>query len=543
MAIRFAAWTAATHCTGSATPGARAFAKVVLDVFRGIRNGGIYNCVSGETLVLTPDGDVPISELAGTIATVLTMGERCSPRWVEAPVRSYGVQPLLAVTLERGVDRQIIHATAEHRWLTRYKRSGSDGGGLGHTERTTADLREGHVIPSVFPRSGASRVRHFGAGIPHGLVYGDGTLDSTGGARIALFGAKKLPLASYFPNQVSSVGQRPEDAEPYAIITGLSRTWKSLPSPQESSAYLYGFLAGWFAADGRVTSGGAPTLYCADREALEAARLLARRVGIGTYPIRETKMGGSVVGGNWLEPRVGYTLSFVMAHLDGSFFLQPNHRERFNAAPNGRRPADWRVVSVEATDRFEEVFCAEVPGTANFVLAEYVLTGNCRSVVGGTTTSCHGEGRAFDAMCSIPDGDVLVKALLAAGPEDMGIQAIIHNRRIYSRRSPSGRPYVGPGLNPHVDHVHIEFTRAAGRNLTAATVRALLGHHTPPPATGALARGSTGEAVKTLQTALHVEADGVFGPATERAVNRLKAAHGLPQDGVAGTRVLAVLGL
>lgn len=168
---------------------------------------------------------------------------------------------------------------------------------------------------------------------------------------------------------------------------------------------------------------------------------------------------------------------------------------------------------------------------------------SCRNVVGGSTTSCHGEGRAFDAMCSIPVGNRLVKALLKAGPKRLGIQAIIHNRRIYSKRSPRGRPYVGPGLNPHVDHVHIEFTRAAGKNLTATTVRKVLGAVLGAVAVPVLKLGSTGAAVKAVQRALHIEADGVFGPKTEAAVNKLKLAHGGPADGKVGPNTLKLLGL
>lgn len=166
----------------------------------------------------------------------------------------------------------------------------------------------------------------------------------------------------------------------------------------------------------------------------------------------------------------------------------------------------------------------------------------CRNVVGGNTTSCHGEGRAWDAMCSIPVGNVLVKAILRAGPARLGIQAIIHNRRIYSARTPGGRPYVGPGLNPHTDHVHIELTRAAGQKLTAATVRSVLGAALSVKPV-ILALGSTGEQVKALQRKLRVTADGTFGPATEKAVNDFKAAHGGPRDGRAGPNTFRLLGL
>lgn len=556
MSATFAPYQYATRCSGRATSGARALMKAALDRYSSARSLGIYSCLAGETLVMTPDGDVPIRDLAGTSATVLTWtkGERQSPRWVQAPIRSYGVQPLVEVVLQRGVDRQVIHATPEHRWITRYRRSGNDGGGVGYAERITSQLAPGHTIPSIFGRSGASRVRHFSAGVPHGLVYGDGTIDNTGGSRIALFGAKNMALIKYFPNEVSSIGQRPQDAEPYAVITGMSRTWKSLPSPAESAAYLYGFLAGWFAADGRVGASGGAMLYSANRESLEQARLLARRVGLGTYPVRAGKSGGNDCAGQWIEPGVMYSLSFVGAHLDSTFFLIDKHRERWNAA---RRvaPMAWTVVSVSPTSRVEDVYCAEVPGSENFVLAENVLTGNCRAVRGGGARSIHSEGRACDIGFPVrggkahADGHKLVRELLPVAGK-LGIQALIFDRRIYSAKSPKGRRYTG--VNPHVDHIHVELTRTAAAKLTVATIKAHLGAKAKAGVDLArrtlgsrvLRRGSSGTDVVELQKVVGAKpADGSFGRGTEAAVRAWQAKNDLSVDGVAGPRTLAkVLG-
>jgi peptidoglycan hydrolase-like protein with peptidoglycan-binding domain len=56
-------------------------------------------------------------------------------------------------------------------------------------------------------------------------------------------------------------------------------------------------------------------------------------------------------------------------------------------------------------------------------------------------------------------------------------------------------------------------------------------------------RGDRGEAVKRIQTALGVEADGVFGPLTEQAVQRFQRNEGLAPDGVVGPLTRAALGL
>ena len=51
---------------------------------------------------------------------------------------------------------------------------------------------------------------------------------------------------------------------------------------------------------------------------------------------------------------------------------------------------------------------------------------------------------------------------------------------------------------------------------------------------GVLRKGSSGDGVKIMQEALGIDADGVFGPGTERALKEWQAANGLTADGVAG---------
>jgi peptidoglycan hydrolase-like protein with peptidoglycan-binding domain len=50
-------------------------------------------------------------------------------------------------------------------------------------------------------------------------------------------------------------------------------------------------------------------------------------------------------------------------------------------------------------------------------------------------------------------------------------------------------------------------------------------------------------AITRLQAALHLEADGTFGPETEQAIKHLQASHGLTVDGVVGPETWDALGL
>ena len=98
------------------------------------------------------------------------------------------------------------------------------------------------------------------------------------------------------------------------------------------------------------------------------------------------------------------------------------------------------------------------------------------------------------------------------------------------------RGYNGPGYakNGYDGKLARAYARHAAAGGTAA------------PAPTVLRRGSRGEAVRALQTALTaagyaLDADGAFGPATERAVEAFQARNGLAVDGIVGPATMAAL--
>ena len=163
------------------------------------------------------------------------------------------------------------------------------------------------------------------------------------------------------------------------------------PPLTESLSYLFGWLAGYFAADGDVAKDGCISLNSARREDLEYVRDLCTRIGVGTYGIREYIRTG-------FEGYTGpmYRLTLMGEDLPEDFFLISAHRERFVSAHKKYERRGWVVEAIEDHGEIEEVFCPVVDGTHAFVLEDNILTGNC-----------HGCGQGGDAIKFLMDAEHL----------------------------------------------------------------------------------------------------------------------------------------
>ncbi|WP_425576937.1 DNA primase [Nocardioides caeni] len=178
---------------------------------------------------------------------------------------------------------------------------------------------------------------------------------------------KDTAMLKWFPHSHTSVR---DDGN--LLVHHLPRFFKDRPSLDESVPYLHGWLAGYFAADGCVAADGTVIMNSADREDLEFFRTVCTRLGIATYGITsQTRLGlGST-------PTELFRIHLVNEDLESSFFLLDAHRDRFDSAHKRFSRRGWVVESVEATERVEEVFCAEVEDGHAFTLEDNILTGNC----------------------------------------------------------------------------------------------------------------------------------------------------------------------
>lgn len=329
---------------------------------------GRYHCLGGETLVKTPSGAVRIDSLAGSTVTIMDG----NGDWVEAPVRDFGTQRLMKVTLSRNGVQRVVHATPEHRWYTRPKNTRDSKASL--VETTTQGLAPGARIPSVWPRRKAwKNIAPSPLGIMAGFVFGDGTVVRNGS--VAYFHGIKHEIAPFFERAGIEVREQADKVRSRTIGDHLPLSWKTTaPALDEGLSYLLGWFAGLLAADGSVDTDGRVTISNANSDVIAYLDRLSDHLGIGVMARNAQSRKG--YGENASDI---HTLSFRNRSLPDSLFIRSDHRERFQATNEKRtyERINWQVVSVEETDRVEPVYCATVPTTHSFVLADNILTGNC----------------------------------------------------------------------------------------------------------------------------------------------------------------------
>lgn len=322
----------------------------------------VFHCLAGDTKVITWDGFKPIKDLAGTTQKILTGGS-C---WVEAPFFSFGRQKVSQITLSRNGQKKVIRATPDHRWFVRAGKHREL-----NIEKTTKELQPGMRLSWMFPRNKIKQIEGLSPqGVTHGIIFGDGTAQRTG-SLVCLWGKKDRQLLRWFSlNRYAPTGR--SNGLKGVRVMDLPLFYKNFPSLNEAPSYLAGFLAGWLAADGCVAKDGTVLLNSSVKVNLEFARLIAMRLGIGTYGIT----GRLRMGINKKMSYI-YQIHFITEDLNERFFLIKEHRKRFLNSHKEWIRRGWVVQSIKENAGEEEVFCAVVDKTHNFVLEDNILTGNC----------------------------------------------------------------------------------------------------------------------------------------------------------------------
>lgn len=319
----------------------------------------LINCLAYETEIWTDNGIKKIGDLSGQKVKLMTQGGKI----VESDVQCFGKQKLFKITINKNNSEKVIFTTGNHRWFRKPYRSGEERKSNKKIEVITNDLKPKDKLISTFGQS-VDEIEISPYGIIAGLVYGDGSVCNNK-AQIRLCGNKNKELFQYFlnPSYFTYEGD--------IIVTNLPRYFKDEPSITMDKSYLYGWLAGYFAADGCIAENGSIMINSAREDNILFVRDVCAKLGIeySTVTFQDR------VGIDGKESRL-YKIFLSGYDLRSNFFLSSVQKDRFfNHKYQEHR--EWVVKSVDETDRFEDVYCAIVPETHSFVLDNNILTGNC----------------------------------------------------------------------------------------------------------------------------------------------------------------------
>ena len=323
------------------------------------------HCFQADTKVITRDGIKSISSLCDKPVDIING----NGDWETVTFRNYGKQRLMKLTLTANEKERIIYTTPEHEWIVRNHKN----------KIQTKDLKNWMYLDKILPKVNEELIPSID-GIVHGFCYGDGCM--TGHHRqyqyrCFFYNKSDLGISKYFEHLGNIKKSIAGNGKEYDSICFSSyRNLKKVPDMNiETDEYLLGFLAGYFVADGNESSGGL-SLYSAKKEDILKIRDIFVHLGIATFNIGTSNIKAGKRGCLTVKNDTNaYTLRIVKNNVPQSFFITSKGSKNKSSYDGRLR---HKVVSVEYTDRYEDVYCCQT-STHSFALDGYILTGNCFS--------------------------------------------------------------------------------------------------------------------------------------------------------------------
>ena len=389
-------------------------------------------CFSAETEFVTKDGIKKLGDCVGENVLVWTGGPNGKSKnwqghgWKSATVEYFGEQEIYELTVTRRGVKEVIRTTKDHRWLAVTNEKYQHKNKRFNPEIIlTEDLVAGDVLWTNPTKPTSATLSP--DGIRHGFVFGDGNAPSKETTTAQFFGQKDQALIKYFGgyNISEAVVRDIGNNVPYRRAYGLPAHYKKAPARECGIPYLYGFLAGYFAADGSISNKGAPAISSARMQDMKLVQSICAILNIGT---------GSIYTGNRLGINGVYsdihTITLYRKDLNEDFFLIDSHKRAYKELEEATiiRPvqSNWRVESVVPTGVLEDVYCVVEPETESFTLANGIVTKNCARrwhlLFRGANWKSTDEAKAIDRMNSGTDRHERLQEKLMAGPLDVSVE-------------------------------------------------------------------------------------------------------------------------
>ena len=334
------------------------------------KGGAALNNPLGEdTKILTGEyGWVRIGEIEGQEVHVLSntklygrdkTGTAANAKWVKASVSEAEEHPCADITYQDKFGAvTTVKASLNHRWFRRRMKT--------DWERvTTEELSIGDYLPITRPPKNYKLSLQ---GCQHGFFFGDGTRSN---GELHQFDDSISVLKDLFTH-VIDIDER------HSVVRQCPLAWGQIPQGLycNDQRYLYGFLAGYLAADGHVTPQGQVTISSARLDELTMVHQMFFELGIRATQPHIVATESNLVDDR--NPLYGITINPI--DLDEQFFLKPVHRERW-LANLGKTKRDWlKITNIRKLEGTHRVLCATVPDYEQFVIEGFCLTSNCAFV-------------------------------------------------------------------------------------------------------------------------------------------------------------------
>lgn len=324
---------------------------------RGLNKEGVKatysNCFSGNTEIRTRQGIVEMKDVVDEDIEVFSFGA-----WRPATVRYFGEQRMFTLNVKKLNSTASYSVTPNHIWYAKKKSDST------FQEYTTEELEPGMILREDYTKAYRS-YKPSPFGVAHGLFYGDG--DHTGVYRRMNLCGDKAELLPYFtPDTVGSSGDT-------ITICSIPKIFWGKPSLDETPSYLYGWLSGYFAADGSIDTHGNCVICSSKKSDLEFVQDVLCVLGMPIYEIREQVRESNLTH----EVSTIYILSLSRKYFNENFFVRSKHKERFLANGNKSRDNPWVVDSIEVSSSVEPVYCVVEEERHSFTLKNGILTHNC----------------------------------------------------------------------------------------------------------------------------------------------------------------------